>query len=73
VRFLELDAEPALVTKRLGVRTAHYMPPSLLASQLSTLEPLQPDEPGVHLAASHSPESLVDEALTALGLERKKT
>jgi gluconate kinase len=29
----------------------HYMPASLLPSQLATLEPLEPDEPGVELSA----------------------
>ena len=28
-------------------RTDHFMPPSLLESQLATLEPLAADEPGV--------------------------
>ena len=30
-----------------AARKGHYMPPSLLDSQLATLEPLQPDEPGL--------------------------
>ena len=42
-------------------RADHYMPASLLPSQLATLEPLEPDEPGVEVsvdgeaAAGHRP------------------
>src|ERR1700712_3689171 len=36
--FVHLYAEPALLEARLAARTGHYMPASLLASQLETLE-----------------------------------
>jgi gluconokinase len=47
--FCHLVAEPALLQARLSARREHFMPASLLASQLATLEPLQPDEPGLSL------------------------
>ena len=44
------------------------MPASLLPSQLATLEPLQPDEPGVHVSVAGTPEERRSDALRALGL-----
>jgi gluconokinase len=45
------------------------MPPSLLPSQLATLEPLQPDEPGVAVSVAGTPEAIIERALKALGLQ----
>jgi gluconokinase len=49
------------------------MPASLLPSQLATLEPLQPDEPGVVVPAVGSPEDVERRALTALGLRAPRS
>jgi gluconokinase len=38
VRFVLLDVPEAELERRLRARKGHYMPPSLLASQLQTLE-----------------------------------
>lgn len=38
VRFVFLDAPPDVLRARLAARRGHYMPPSLLDSQLETLE-----------------------------------
>ena len=38
VRFVLLDVPPALLQQRLAARRGHFMPPSLLPSQLATLE-----------------------------------
>lgn len=46
VRFLHLTADAAVLRARLAHRTGHFLPATLLASQLATLEPLAPDEPG---------------------------
>jgi gluconokinase len=72
VRFCELDAPSDLIAERLQHRTGHYMPPSLLPSQLATLEPLAEDEPGVHVSVAPTPEQIVRDALAALGLEDKE-
>ena len=68
VRFLHVVVPPEVIAERLGHREGHYMPPSLLASQLATLEPLQPDEPGVEIPAYGSPTEVLAAALAALGL-----
>ncbi|WP_078034328.1 gluconokinase [Massilia sp. KIM] len=49
VRFVHLDGERALLDARVRARPGHYMPASLLDSQLQTLERLQPDEAGMTL------------------------
>ena len=46
VRFVHLLAPRELIQDRVDNRRDHYMPPSLLGSQVATLEPLAPDEPG---------------------------
>ena len=46
VWFAHLTAPEAELDRRLRNRPGHYMPASLLPSQLQTLQPLQPDESG---------------------------
>ena len=55
-----------LLRERLQQRKNHYMPASLLDSQLATLEPLEPDEPGVTVNAAGAPDDVVAEVLAAL-------
>lgn len=57
--FVHLQGAAALIERRLRMRRAHYMPPSLLASQLRDLEPLQDDEGGLTLDIGAAPERLV--------------
>jgi gluconokinase len=68
VRFCELDAVESVIAERVAARQGHYMPPSLVPSQLAALEPLAPDEPGVHVSTQRTPEQTIAEALSALGL-----
>lgn len=44
LRFIYLHGERDVLAKRMAARTRHYMPPSLLDSQLATLEPPGPGE-----------------------------
>ena len=66
VRFVHLAADPALITERITGRTGHYMPPSLLRSQLDALEPLADDEPGIRVETLGDPAAVADRALTLL-------
>ena len=59
VVFLHLDGDPALLARRLTSRQDHFMPASLLASQLRTLEPLGPGERGLRVEAAQSPDEIV--------------
>ncbi len=73
VVFCHLTANPSLLGERVGQRTDHYMPASLLPSQLATLEPLQPDEPGVEVSSEGDPAAVIARALQALGLPSQGT
>ena len=68
VRFLFLDGDRADIAARMAQRSDHYMPSSLLDSQLRTLERPGPDEPDVlRLDILQPLDSLVQQACTALG------
>jgi gluconokinase len=66
VRFICLIASRELLESRLDHRVGHFMPASLLDSQLDTLEPLQPDEPGATIDVSAPPDQIEREALAIL-------
>ncbi|MBD7919067.1 gluconokinase [Cellulomonas sp. Sa3CUA2] len=66
VRFLLLDVPPEDLRERVVHRSGHWMPPSLLESQLATLEPLAADEDGVTVPVAGGPDVVVKDALTAL-------
>ncbi|HET8593962.1 MAG TPA: gluconokinase [Intrasporangium sp.] len=68
VRFLHLSAPPEIIENRMQHRAGHYMPPSLLPSQLATLEPLEADEPGVEVINEGTAAQVLHRALAALGL-----
>jgi gluconokinase len=72
VRFVHLLAPRALIQTRVDARQGHYMPPSLLESQLDTLEPLGPDEPGVGVDTTGSPVDVAERALRALEATSEK-
>ncbi len=71
VGFVLLDTDSAELLRRLTARTGHYMPPSLLTSQLETLERPQPDERSITLDAS-SPAAVSCEQTLAWILDRLK-
>jgi gluconokinase len=66
VRFLHLEATQEVLGERVAHRHHESMPPSLLRSQLDTLEPLEPDEPGVRVPTHGDPEAVAARALAAL-------
>jgi gluconokinase len=68
VRFCHVVADEETLRERLEQRRGHYMPASLLPSQLATLEPLADDEPGVVVSARGDPAQVQVRALGALGL-----
>jgi gluconokinase len=64
--FLHLTAGHELLAERIGRRTGHFMPRSLIDSQLATLEPLEPDERGAELDATPAPDTVADMAADLL-------
>ena len=67
VRLVVLDASPALLAARLAARRGHFLPPSLLESQLATLEPPGDDERPIRIAAEWPVSRAVAAVLGALG------
>jgi gluconokinase len=59
--FAELDGTREVLAARMAARPGHFMPVSLLDSQLATLEPLQEDEAGMRLDVGRPPEELAAE------------
>lgn len=59
-RFLHLEGDSELLLSRLQRRTDHFMPASLVASQLDTLEPLGPDEDGLAIDCTRPVEEILD-------------
>ena len=67
--FLHLAGSPEAIEARLRTRRGHFMPPSLLRSQIDTLEPLGPDEAGLMADTGLGPPDAVLAALLA-GIDR---
>ncbi|WP_255328651.1 gluconokinase [Paracoccus albicereus] len=57
--FVLLDGDPALLAHRMQARKGHYMPPSLLQSQLDTLERPADDEHSIIVSIDQTTERMV--------------
>lgn len=66
LRFVHLHGSPELLAQRMATRPGHYMPPSLLPSQLDTLEPPAADEEPITLDIALPLDELVAAALIPL-------
>lgn len=69
VVFVHLAGSREEIAAQMSRRAGHYMPLSLLDSQLATLEPLEPDEAAVVVGVDQSLEDEVGEILLKLGLD----
>ena len=65
LQFVFLHGTAELLAARLATRVGHFMPPSLLMSQLATLEEPSPEEQAWTCDVRESPEAIVA-ALVAL-------
>jgi gluconokinase len=70
VWFAHVDVTREVLAERLAKRQGHFMPPSLLDSQLATLERLGADEPGGVIPGDAPLDQTVTEVLTDLKRER---
>ena len=61
--FVHLVGSRELLARRAVLREGHFMPASLLETQLNTLEPLDSDEAGFALDVSGTVQEIVDEAV----------
>ncbi len=68
--FIHLAGDAATIADRLGSRVHEYMPGSLLASQLATLEPLESDEAHIAVDIVADPASLADRIVQDLEVPR---
>lgn len=67
LRFVHLQGDRTVLEGRLSKRRGHYMPASLLDSQLQTLEPPSADEQPLELDITEPPEILARRAAHSLG------
>jgi gluconokinase len=61
VQFVYLRGSRALIGERVAHRRGHFMPASLVDSQLATLEEPDPDEHAVTCDIQESPQQIVDD------------
>ena len=66
VRLVYLEGSRELLASRMAGRKGHFMPPSLLDSQLETLEIPGPDEHPIIVSVESSVEIIVDRIAEAL-------
>ncbi|WP_421725436.1 gluconokinase [Bauldia sp.] len=66
ITFLFLDGARETLASRIGGRTGHFMPASLLDSQFATLEPPDADEPAIRLSVEPPVATVVANARDAL-------
>jgi gluconokinase len=67
VCFLHLAGPREVLAERMSARQGHFMPPSLLDSQLATLEPPGADEAAVTVDIDQAPEAMLAEILEKTG------
>lgn len=65
IAFVHLTGDPSLIAERMAGRTDHYMPPSLLPSQLAILEP---PADALAVAIDRAPPAIVREIRERLGV-----
>jgi carbohydrate kinase (thermoresistant glucokinase family) len=66
VRFVHLHGDVAVLEQRMQARQGHYMPASLLKSQLATLEPPGEDESPIVVDVAHATEAQVQSIVDRL-------
>jgi gluconokinase len=59
IRFVHLHGAHEVLAARIAARKDHFMPPSLLDSQLATLEPPGADEAVVEIDVRMGPAEIV--------------
>ena len=70
VRFVYLKGSFEVLHERLKSRTGHFFDPSLLKSQLDTLEEPGPDE-AIEVSIELTPEQIVDQVMLKSGLAQQ--
>ncbi len=68
VVFVLLSGSKEQIGRRLTTRMDHFMPPSLLDSQIATLEPPGPEENSIVIDVGRTPAEEAAEVVSRLGL-----
>jgi len=68
VRFVHLEVDGGVLRERVASRHHEYMPATLLDSQLTALEPPQPDEPAIVVEAAGPVAAIVAAVLDDAGV-----
>ncbi len=71
--FLYLEGDPELIRQRLTDRPHHFMPATLVGSQLATLEPPHLHERAVVESAAQPPDDIVRDFLRTLNTLNPRT
>ncbi len=67
VAFVHLNGDREVIARRQSSRPGHFMPTALLGSQLSTLEPLAPDERGLVIDIDQGIDEIVQDFVDRTG------
>ncbi|GAA3751364.1 gluconokinase [Microbacterium kribbense] len=70
--FVHLTGSGELLAQRAAARHGHFMPASLLASQLATLETLGVDERGFSMDVADSVHEIVEQAVDRIAWARSR-
>lgn len=73
LRFVHLTGERSVIANRMASRPGHFMPVSLLDSQLRDLEPPQADESAVSLDVGIPPDEMVERIVSQLELPGERS
>ncbi len=68
VLFVHMVGRPDVIGRRIAARAGHFMPAALLTSQMSILDPLEPDEEGFEVEVKGTPADVASEILSRLRL-----
>ena len=66
LRFCQLIAPEPVLRERVSSRRGHFMPVSLIPSQLELLEPLEPDELGITVSGEGEPRAIASRVIGML-------
>lgn len=66
VTFVHLSGDRQVIAARMAARTGHFMPESLLDSQLATLEPPTPDETAITVQIDQPLPDLIEQIAARL-------
>lgn len=71
--FILLEGSKEVLQRRVGRRTSHFMPATLLDSQLATLERPEPDERAFAVNISQPVKKMIEEILQSPDLQNRRS